>query len=142
VTNLRSFQTTPVADGLAGRSGAGADVTPASLAPGFSGKAPWRATCSLCGDEVVMRVQNPNEVLHGAPRKYVRDDHPERDPQQAPMTLAQASYLMTLCEETNEVLDDSLTRAQADELIKELEDATGRSKSHGPVRVASPIPHH
>ncbi len=78
-----------------------------------------------------MRVQYPNEVQADAPRKYLRDNHPERDPQNSPMTLAQASYLMTLCEETNEVLDDSLTFAQAAERIKQLEDATGRSHSHG-----------
>lgn len=77
-----------------------------------------------------MRVQYPNEVPAGAPRKYVRDDHPERDPRQAPMTLAQASYLMTLCEETDEVLDDSLTRAEAAKRIEQLEDVTGRSRKH------------
>jgi hypothetical protein len=88
-----------------------------------------------------MSVQYPNEVPFGASRKYVRDERPERDPMQAPMTLAQASYLMTLCEETNEVLDDSLTRAQAEKLIRELEDATGRTRNHVPVRVPSPIPH-
>jgi hypothetical protein len=33
---------------------------------------------------------------------------------------------MTLCEETGEVLDDSLTRAEAAQLIKQLELATGR----------------
>jgi hypothetical protein len=43
------------------------------------------------------------------------------------MTLSQASYLMTLCEETNEVLDDSLSQAEAAELIHQLELATGRA---------------
>ena len=47
------------------------------------------------------------------------------------MTLGQASYLMTLCEETGEILDDSLTRAEAAKLIAELEDVTGRGKGHG-----------
>lgn len=78
-----------------------------------------------------MPVQYPNEVPAEAARKYVRERHPERDPRLAAMTLAQASYLMTLCEETGEVLDDSLTRAEAAERIQELEDATGRSRAHG-----------
>jgi hypothetical protein len=47
------------------------------------------------------------------------------------MTLAQASYLMTLCEETGEVLDDSLTQAEAAERIAQLEDITGRGHGHG-----------
>jgi len=81
--------------------------------------------------EVAMRVQYPNEVPTEATHKYVREAHPERDPQHSAMTLAQASYLMTLCEETGEVLDDSLTRAQAAQRIEELEDATGRSRAHG-----------
>jgi hypothetical protein len=43
------------------------------------------------------------------------------------MTLSQASYLMMLCEETGELLDDSLTQAEAVDLIHELELATGRT---------------
>jgi hypothetical protein len=35
---------------------------------------------------------------------------------------------MTLCEETNEVLDDSLSQAEAAELIHQLEIATGRAR--------------
>ena len=46
------------------------------------------------------------------------------------MTLAQASYLMMLCEETGEVLDDSLTETEAARRIAELEDATGRRSGH------------
>ena len=37
-----------------------------------------------------------------------------------PMTGAQASYLKTLCEETGEVFDDKLTKAQASERIDKL----------------------
>ena len=37
-----------------------------------------------------------------------------------PMTGAQASYLKTLCEETGEDFDDSLTKAEASTLIDEL----------------------
>jgi hypothetical protein len=49
------------------------------------------------------------------------------------MTLAQASYLMTLCEETREVFDDSLTQAEGALRIAELEEATGRSRGHGAI---------
>lgn len=78
-----------------------------------------------------MSVQYPNEVANGRSVKYARDTHLATDPEHAPMTLAQASYLMTLCEETDEVLDDSLTQAEAAELIAQLEDVTGRGKGHG-----------
>ena len=37
-----------------------------------------------------------------------------------PMTGAQSSYLQTLCEETGETFDASLTKAQASERIDEL----------------------
>ena len=78
-----------------------------------------------------MPVQYPNEVSASVPRKYVRDAAREPDASRSPMTLSQASYLMMLCEETNEVLDDSLTRAEAAQRIAELEDATGRGRGHG-----------
>jgi Protein of unknown function (DUF3072) len=39
----------------------------------------------------------------------------------APMTPAQAAHLLMLCEGTNEVLDDSLTRAEAALKIAVLE---------------------
>ena len=75
-----------------------------------------------------MAVENPNEVPTGFRGKWLRERYGERHGADdgAPMTLSQASYLMTLCEETGEVLDDSLTRAEAAERIKELELATGR----------------
>lgn len=77
-----------------------------------------------------MGVHYPNEVTVNV-GKYVRDPL-QLDPKRAPMTLSQASYLMTLCEETDEVLDDSLTQAQAAELIARLEDVTGRGPGHRP----------
>jgi hypothetical protein len=83
-----------------------------------------------------MSVQYPNEVVTGVTTKYSREARGGVDPSHAPMTLAQASYLMTLCEETGEVLDDSLTQAEASELIAQLEDVTGRGLGHG-ERLAS-----
>jgi hypothetical protein len=76
-----------------------------------------------------MAVENPNEVPTGFRGKWLRERYGADDG--APMTLSQASYLMTLCEETGEVLDDSLTRAEAAGLIKELELATGRGRQSG-----------
>ena len=84
-----------------------------------------------------MRVQYPNELLAGVASKYQHSQIAGRARGHAPMTLAQASYLMTLCEETNEVLDDSLTETEAARRIAELEDATGRSKGHGSPRPVS-----
>ena len=43
-----------------------------------------------------------------------------------PMTGAQASYLKTLCEETGEEFDPSLTKAQASERIDALRDRDPR----------------
>jgi hypothetical protein len=44
------------------------------------------------------------------------------------MTMAQASYLKTLCEEAGEEYDASLTKAQASRRIDELQAVTGRGK--------------
>ncbi len=43
-----------------------------------------------------------------------------------PMTGPQASYLRTLCQEAGEEFDGSMTKAQASELIEELQRRTGR----------------
>jgi hypothetical protein len=44
------------------------------------------------------------------------------------MTMAQASYLKTLCEEAGEEYDASLTKAEASKRIDELQAVTGRGK--------------
>jgi hypothetical protein len=49
------------------------------------------------------------------------------------MTMAQASYLKTLCEEAGEEYDASLTKAEASMRIDELQAVTGRGK---PARAA------
>jgi Protein of unknown function (DUF3072) len=46
------------------------------------------------------------------------------------MTGAQASYLKTLCTEAGEQFDPSLTKAQASKRIDELQQKTGRGKTH------------
>ena len=48
-----------------------------------------------------------------------------------PMTVAQRSYLKTLCEEANEPMDETLTKAQASERIAELQQRTGRATAPG-----------
>ncbi len=78
-----------------------------------------------------MPVQYPNELLSSVAPKYERHQLAARESGQAAMTLAQASYLMMLCEEAREVLDDSLTEAEAARRIAELEEATGRSGAQG-----------
>ncbi|MFI5713065.1 DUF3072 domain-containing protein [Kribbella sp. NPDC051620] len=60
---------------------------------------------------------------------------PEKDPADwttgdEPMTGPQASYLQTLAQEAGEELPDGeLTKAQASELIDELQARTGRGRS-------------
>lgn len=46
-----------------------------------------------------------------------------------PMTGAQASYVKTLCEEAGREFNPELTKAQASELIDELQNSTGRGQS-------------
>lgn len=56
---------------------------------------------------------------------------PEKDPEEwvtgdEPMTGPQESYLHTLAREAGAEVPDGLTKAQASELIDELQDQTGR----------------
>jgi len=99
----------------------------------FEGNVPWLMACSHILTNP-MRVQYPNELLTSVSPKYQRDQLAGDDSERTPMSLAQASYLMTLCEETHEVMDDSLTQAEAALRIAELEEATGRSSGHGRER--------
>jgi hypothetical protein len=55
----------------------------------------------------------------------------QRDPDEwktgdEPMTAAQRSYLETLCRETGEEFDESLSKADASKLIDELRDRSPR----------------
>ncbi|MFL6140163.1 MAG: DUF3072 domain-containing protein [Frankiaceae bacterium] len=61
------------------------------------------------------------------------DRTPEKDPQDwvtgdEPMTGPQESYLGTLAREAGEEAPDDLTKAQASELIDELQERTGRGR--------------
>lgn len=58
----------------------------------------------------------------------------EKDPEDwvtgdEPMTGAQASYLKTLCEETGEEFDETLSKAAASELIDALKQRSPRLKN-------------
>ena len=65
-------------------------------------------------------------------RRNAGDDSAlQRDPDEwktgdEPMTAAQRSYLETLCRETGEPIDDSLTKAEASKRIDELRDRSPR----------------
>ncbi|MGN6244909.1 MAG: DUF3072 domain-containing protein [Motilibacteraceae bacterium] len=58
---------------------------------------------------------------------------PEKDPEEwvtgdEPLTGPQASYLRTLAHEAGEQVPEGLTKAQASELIDELQERTGRGR--------------
>ena len=61
---------------------------------------------------------NPTGNAEKDPEDWVTGDEP--------MTGAQASYLKTLCEETGEEFDDSLTKAAASEKIDQLQNKSNR----------------
>jgi hypothetical protein len=48
-----------------------------------------------------------------------------------PMTDAQRSYLETLCRETGEEFDDTLSKAEASKRIDELRERSPRLSNHG-----------
>lgn len=67
-------------------------------------------------------------------------EHPEsnaeKDPEtwvtgDEPMTGAQASYLKTLCEETGEAFDETLSKAHASETIDRLKAKSPRLRDAG-----------
>ena len=64
-------------------------------------------------------------------RRHDDDQALQRDPDEwktgdEPMTAAQRSYLETLCRETGEPFDDSLTKADASKRIDELRQRSPR----------------
>lgn len=62
--------------------------------------------------------QAPNENAEKDPSQWVTGDEP--------MTGPQRSYLHTLAQEAKTEVPDDLTKAQASEMIDELQDRTGR----------------
>jgi uncharacterized damage-inducible protein DinB len=64
----------------------------------------------------IRRMENPRITEDGTPQI----DPAEWKTGDEPMTAAQSSYLETLCRETGEEFDSSLTKAQASERIDAL----------------------
>lgn len=64
---------------------------------------------------------NPQGNAIKDPQDWVTKDEP--------MTGAQASYAKTLCEEAGREFDPNLTKAEASQLIEELQAQTGRGQS-------------
>jgi Protein of unknown function (DUF3072) len=62
--------------------------------------------------------QAPNETAEKDPADWVTGDEP--------MTGPQRSYLHTLGQEAGSDIPDDLNKAQASELIEELQQSTGR----------------
>jgi Protein of unknown function (DUF3072) len=62
--------------------------------------------------------QAPNETAEKDPADWVTGDEP--------MTGPQRSYLHTLGQEAGNEIPDGLNKAQASELIEELQQSTGR----------------
>jgi hypothetical protein len=61
------------------------------------------------------------------------ESNAEKDPEtwvtgDEPMTGAQASYLKTLCEETGEAFDETLSKAEASKMIDRLKGESPRLK--------------
>ncbi|MDT5412221.1 MAG: hypothetical protein QOG14_4441 [Mycobacterium sp.] len=65
--------------------------------------------------------QAPNETPEKDPADWVTGDEP--------MTGPQRSYLHTLGQEAHRAVPDDLTKAQASNLIEELQKATGRGEN-------------
>jgi hypothetical protein len=51
-----------------------------------------------------------------------------------PMTNAQCAYLQTLCDEAQEPMDESLTKAEASKRIEALQETGRRKRTHQPIR--------
>ena len=73
--------------------------------------------------------KKPNREGAGGSTGNLQKDPEEWVTGDEEMTMAQASYLKTLCEEAGEEYDPSLTKAEASRRIDELQAVTGRGKA-------------
>lgn len=73
-----------------------------------------------------MLEDNPKKLGDGEAVGNLQKDPDDWVTGDEPMTMAQASYLKTLCEEARVRFDGSLTKAEASKRIDELQDRTGR----------------
>jgi hypothetical protein len=76
-----------------------------------------------------MIPDNPKKLEDGEPTGNLQKDPDDWVTGDEPMTMAQASYLKTLCEEAHEDFDSSLTKAEASKRIEELQAVTGRGRA-------------
>jgi hypothetical protein len=76
-----------------------------------------------------MTPENPKKLGDGEASGNLIKDPDDWVTGDEPMTMAQASYLKTLCEEAHEQFDDSLSKADASKRIEELQRRTGRGQS-------------
>lgn len=68
-----------------------------------------------------------NNDIQQAPMENAEKDTPDWVTGDEPMTGPQRSYLSTLAQEAGRDIPDDLTKAQASELIDELQQQTGRA---------------
>lgn len=71
----------------------------------------------------IKQQENPSSNAEKEPEEWVTGDEP--------MTGAQKSYLKTLCEETDQEYDDSLSKAEASQRIAALQQMSGRVPKEG-----------
>ena len=71
-------------------------------------------------------MKNDHTTTDRAAQPALQRDPDEWKTGDEPMTDAQRSYLETLCRETDEEFDDSLTKAEASKRIDELRERSPR----------------
>jgi hypothetical protein len=86
----------------------------------------------------MINSENPSEpeLTQPEPQSDPTQPSPEKDPAdwvtgEEPATGPQLSYLTTLAQQAGEAVPDDLTKAQASQLIDELQARTGRGQSKG-----------
>jgi putative SOS response-associated peptidase YedK len=77
----------------------------------------------------VLWDMSTNQKIQDEPSNAIKDPD-EWTTGDETMTGAQASYLKTLCDEAGEEFDPSLTKAEASKRIDDLQEKTGRGKTH------------
>ena len=71
-------------------------------------------------------MKNTNQTTNDNAEPGLQRDPDEWKTGDEPMTAAQRSYLETLCRDTGEELDDTLTKAEASKRIDELRERSPR----------------
>lgn len=90
-----------------------------------------KSQAARVADDDQPTLENPKKM--SADRGSGHTGNLQKDPDEwvtgdEKMTMAQASYLKTLCEEAGEEYDATLTKAEASKRIDELQAVTGRGK--------------